>query len=96
MPKLTVENVGTFDVPDNKRLVLALDAVGGDRHDDPVVLEIARRQLREPRVVLDQQHLDRGHGGLGRGHARMMSGRRHPRRPALPPTPPSPRGRPPC
>jgi ferredoxin len=24
MPKLTVENVGTFDVPDNKRLVLAL------------------------------------------------------------------------
>lgn len=25
MPKLTVENVGTFDVPDNKRLVLALE-----------------------------------------------------------------------
>ena len=25
MPKLTVENVGTFDVPENKRLVLALE-----------------------------------------------------------------------
>ena len=25
MPKLTVENVGTFDVPQNKRLVLALE-----------------------------------------------------------------------
>jgi ferredoxin len=25
MPKLTVENVGTFDVPDGKRLVLALE-----------------------------------------------------------------------
>ena len=25
MPKLTVENVGTFDVPDAKRLVLALE-----------------------------------------------------------------------
>src|SRR5947209_593174 len=25
MPKLTVEGVGTFDVPDNKRLVLALE-----------------------------------------------------------------------
>ena len=25
MPKLTVENVGTFDVADNKRLVLALE-----------------------------------------------------------------------
>ncbi len=25
MPKLTVENVGTFDVPANKRLVLALE-----------------------------------------------------------------------
>jgi ferredoxin len=25
MPKLTVENVGTFDVPDHKRLVLALE-----------------------------------------------------------------------
>jgi len=25
MPRLTVESVGTFDVPDNKRLVLALE-----------------------------------------------------------------------
>jgi ferredoxin len=25
MPKLTVEGVGTFDVPDGKRLVLALE-----------------------------------------------------------------------
>src|SRR6188472_107322 len=32
MPKLTVENVGTFDVPDNKRLVLALiDEAGQDQ-----------------------------------------------------------------
>ena len=29
MPKLTVENVGTFDVPDNKRLVLALEQDAG-------------------------------------------------------------------
>lgn len=29
MPKLTVENVGTFDVPDNKRLVLALEEDAG-------------------------------------------------------------------
>jgi ferredoxin len=31
MPKLTVENVGTFDVPENKRLVLALEQ---DAHID--------------------------------------------------------------
>ena len=31
MPKLTVENVGTFDVPVNKRLVLALEQ---DTHID--------------------------------------------------------------
>ena len=31
MPKLTVENVGTFDVPDGKRLVLALEQ---DAHVD--------------------------------------------------------------
>ncbi len=29
MPKLTVENVGTFDVPDQKRLVLALEEDAG-------------------------------------------------------------------
>jgi len=29
MPKLTVENVGTFDVADNKRLVLALEQDAG-------------------------------------------------------------------
>ena len=29
MPKLTVENVGTFDVPGNKRLVLALEQDAG-------------------------------------------------------------------
>lgn len=29
MPKLTVENIGTFDVPDNKRLVLALEEDAG-------------------------------------------------------------------
>ena len=29
MPKLTVENVGTFDVPLNKRLVLALEQDAG-------------------------------------------------------------------
>ena len=28
MPKLTVEGVGTFDVPENKRLVLALEDEG--------------------------------------------------------------------
>jgi ferredoxin len=31
MPKLTIENVGTFDVPDKKRLVLALEQ---DAHID--------------------------------------------------------------
>jgi ferredoxin len=31
MPKLTVENIGTFDVPDDKRLVLALEQ---DAHID--------------------------------------------------------------
>jgi ferredoxin len=29
MPRLTVENVGTFDVPDQKRLVLALEEDAG-------------------------------------------------------------------
>jgi ferredoxin len=29
MPKLTVENVGTFEVPENKRLVLALEQDAG-------------------------------------------------------------------
>jgi ferredoxin len=29
MPKLTVESVGTFDVPENKRLVLALEQDAG-------------------------------------------------------------------
>ena len=29
MPKLTVENAGTFDVPENKRLVLALEDEAG-------------------------------------------------------------------
>jgi ferredoxin len=29
MPQLTVENVGTFDVPDNKRLVLCLEQDAG-------------------------------------------------------------------
>jgi ferredoxin len=29
MPKLTVENVGTFDVPDDKRMVLALEQDAG-------------------------------------------------------------------
>jgi ferredoxin len=29
MPSLTIENVGTFDVPQNKRLVLALEEDGG-------------------------------------------------------------------
>lgn len=29
MPKLTVEGVGTFDVPDNKRMVLALEQDAG-------------------------------------------------------------------
>ena len=29
MPKLTVESVGTFDVPENKRLVLALEEDAG-------------------------------------------------------------------
>jgi len=29
MPRVTVENVGTFDVPDNKRLVLALEDEAG-------------------------------------------------------------------
>ena len=29
MPKLTVENVGTFDVPEGKRLVLALEEEAG-------------------------------------------------------------------
>jgi ferredoxin len=29
VPKLTVEGVGTFDVPDNKRLVLALEQDAG-------------------------------------------------------------------
>jgi ferredoxin len=29
MPKLTLENVGTFDVPDQKRLVLALEQDAG-------------------------------------------------------------------
>jgi ferredoxin len=29
MPHLTVENVGTFDVPENKRLVLALEQNAG-------------------------------------------------------------------
>ena len=29
MPKLTVESVGTFDVPDGKRLVLALEEDAG-------------------------------------------------------------------
>ena len=29
MPRLTVEDVGTFDVPDNKRLVLALEQDAG-------------------------------------------------------------------
>jgi ferredoxin len=30
MPKLTIENVGTFDVPHGKRLVLAIEEAGVD------------------------------------------------------------------
>ncbi len=43
-----------------QRLGLTLEAIGGRRDQHAVAFEVARGQLREARVVLDEEDLDRG------------------------------------
>jgi hypothetical protein len=42
-----------------QRLGLALEAIPGDGDHDPVGLEVARGELGEARVILDEEYLDR-------------------------------------